>query len=149
MYRNDEGYNDPTAGEAIGNIIGKYRKEQRDRRAKENELKTRKMVYIASKYAGDVAANIKAARKYCRFAVSQKCIPIASHLLFPQFLNDAKYEERQIGLMYGLALLGMCKEVWVFGADFSEGMKSEIEEAKKRGIRIRYFNEQMGEVICK
>ena len=144
---NDEGYNDPTAGEAIGNIIGKYRKEQRDRRAKEDKLKTRKVVYIVSKYAGDVAANIKAARKYCRFAVSQKCIPIASHLLFPQFLNDTKYEEREIGLMYGLALLARCKEVWVFGADFSEGMKAEIEEARKLRMRIRFFNEQMGEVL--
>ena len=149
MYINEEVYSDPTAGEAIGNILGRYKKEQREKRAKQDALKSRKKAYIVSKYAGDTAANIKAARKYCRFAVAQKYIPIASHLLFPQFLNDTKYEEREIGLMYGLALLAQCQEVWVFGADFSEGMKAEIEEARKLGKRVRFFNEQMGEVVCK
>ena len=32
--------------------------------------------------------------------------------------------------MFGLALLGLCDEVWVFG-DISSGMAAEIEEAKR------------------
>ena len=39
-------------------------------------------------YAGDVTANVENARRYSRFAVDAGYIPIAPHLLFPQFLND-------------------------------------------------------------
>ncbi len=32
MYKNSEGYNDPTAGEAIGRITGEEKKARSDRR---------------------------------------------------------------------------------------------------------------------
>ena len=65
-------------------------------------------------------------------------MPIASHLLYPQILNDNIPAEREFGLLFGLALLRVCDEVWVFG-EITPGVAAEIEEAKKLNKQIRYF----------
>lgn len=63
-------------------------------------------------------------------------LPIAPHLLFPQFLDDEKEEERQAGIQMGLDLLLYCDEVWVFGG-ITEGMLTEIAVAAGHGKRVR------------
>lgn len=132
---NSEGYPDPTAHGALA-AIGK---EEQALRA------FRPIVYICSPYAGDVEANVAAARCYSRFAVEQGFIPIAPHLLFPQFLNDADPKERQLGLFFGNALMSKCSEVWVFGSRISAGMEAEIKRAKWKNYRLRYFTENLEE----
>ena len=97
------------------------------------------LVYICSPYAGDVAVNTAAAKRYCRFAVEQACIPIAPHLFFPQFMDDRIPEERELALRFGCALMDKCSEVWVFGSRISHGMASEIDCAHRSGIKVRYF----------
>lgn len=139
MYRNSEGYFDPTAGAAMSQIMKEYKQQQKKRYANKN----RRKVYIASPYAGDIEANIHTAIVYCRRAISEGYMPIASHLLYPQILDDGKPEERELGLLFGLALLRMCDEVWVFGKA-SSGMAKEIEEAKRLRKSIKYF-EEVGE----
>ena len=44
-----------------------------------------KLVYIASPYAGDIPNNVERAKEYCKQALEQGVIPIAPHLLYPQF----------------------------------------------------------------
>lgn len=105
----------------------------------------RPIVYIASPYAGDVENNVKAARTYCRFAVAQGCIPIAPHLLFPQFMNDNDAAERELGILFGNVLMSKCSEVWVFGKNISPGMCAEIKRAQWKHYKIRYFTEEMEE----
>ena len=134
MYRNSEGYADPTAGAALSRMMKEFRQEQKRRYADKN----RKKVYVASKYAGDVDANVAAAISYCRKVIYDGCMPIASHLLYPQILNDNIPAERELGLLFGLALLRVCDEVWVFG-EITPGVAAEIEEAKKLNKQIRYF----------
>lgn len=138
MFKNSEGYADPTAGSAISRIMKEYRQKQKKRYADKN----RKKIYVASKYAGDVDANVKAAIGYCRLVSDRGYMPIASHLLYPQIFNDNDPEERELGLMFGLALLRDCDEMWVFG-EVSPGVEREIEEAKRLKMRIRYFDEVM------
>ena len=127
---------DPTAYGALSVID----KEERALRA------FRPIVYICSPFAGDIDANVKAARAYSRFAVEAGYIPIAPHLLFPQFLNDADPKERQLGLFFGNALMSKCSEVWVFGKNISSGMEAESERAKWKNYRLRYFTENLEEV---
>ncbi len=134
MY-NSEGYYDPTAYEALMAI----EKEEKALRA------FRPIVYICSPYAGDVEANVSAARKYSRFAVDNGYIPIAPHLLFPQFLNDNDPKERQLGLFFGNALMSKCSEVWVFGDRVSAGMDAEIRRARWKNYRLRYFSSDLKE----
>ena len=142
MYRNSEGYADPTAGAAIGKAMKEYRLERREIWRRQMELKERPKVYIVSRYAGDVENNVKAAIRYCRFAIDKQKMPIAAHLLYPQIVDDNDPTEREIGTMYGLALLALCDEVWCFGKTLSAGMEQEIKEAKRLGKPIKYFDEE-------
>lgn len=137
---NSEGYYNPTAYEAMSTV----EKEERALRA------FRPIVYICSPYAGEIEKNVKAAQEYSRFAVEKGYIPIAPHLLFPQFLNDANPKERQLGLFFGNALMSKCSEVWVFGSRISAGMEAEINRAKWKNYRLRYFTETCEEVhhVC-
>ena len=137
---NSEAYYDPTAYEAMSTV----EKEERALRA------FRPIVYICSPYAGEIEKNVKAAQEYSRFAVEKGYIPIAPHLLFPQFLNDANPKERQLGLFFGNALMSKCSEVWVFGSHISAGMEAEINRAKWKNYRLRYFTETCEEVhhVC-
>ena len=136
-YRNSEGYADPTAGEALSRILANERQSLRA---------FRPIVYICSPYSGDVEANVAAARRYSRFAVDKGFIPIAPHLLYPQFLNDDDERERELGLFFGNALMSKCAEVWVFGSRISAGMEAEIKRAKWKDYRLRYFTEECQEV---
>ena len=133
---NAERYHAPTAYAALSAI----EKEERALRA------FRPIVYICSPYSGDVENNIAAARRYSRFAVEQGYIPIAPHLLFPQFLNDNSYRERQLGLFFGNAIMSKCSEVWVFGDTITSGMEEEIERARWKNYRLRYFTNDCEEV---
>lgn len=134
MYKNSEGYADPTAGSAMSRIMKEYQQQQKKRYAGKN----RRKIYVASKYAGDVDANVAATITYCRRVIDEGYMPVASHLLYPQILNDSDPKERDLGLLFGLALLRMCDEVWVFGT-VSPGVAQEIEEAKRLKKKIRYF----------
>ena len=100
-----------------------------------------KIVYICSPYAGNVEENTERARRHCRFAYDEGMMPIASHLLYPQFLDDSIIVERKMGMHFAFVLLGKCDEMWVFGSYPSDGMLAEIEVAKERDIPIRYFDE--------
>lgn len=133
---NSEGYYDPTAYAAMTAV----EKEEKALRA------FRPIVYICSPYAGEIEKNVAAARKYSRFAVDSGFIPIAPHLLFPQFLNDGDPKEHQLGLFFGNALMSKCSEVWVFGDKISSGMDTEIRRARWKNYRLRYFTEECEEV---
>lgn len=134
---NSEGYHDPTTYEALSNI----RKEE-----KAAKRAYRPLVYICSPFAGDTESNTEKARHYCHFAVRNACIPLAPHLFFPQFMDDAVPAERSLAMFMGMVLLGRCEQVWVFGSAISAGMAAEIEKAEKRDMVIRYFTENCEEV---
>lgn len=132
---NSEGYYDPTAYEALKAVT-------REEKAKAYMP----LVYIASPYAGDTELNISRARRYSRFAVCKGCIPLAPHLLYPQFMDDGDKSQREMGLRFAQILLGKCDELWVFGEKVTDGMSREIAKAKRRGMPIRYWNSKCEEV---
>ena len=134
---NSEGYYDPTVYEALSNI---EKEEKAARRI------YRPLVYICSPYAGNVEQNVNMARVYSRFAVKNTCIPLAPHLLYPQFMDDGSPAERELGLFMGLVLLTKWEQVWVFGGVISAGMAAEIAKAEKKKIPVRYFTEELEEV---
>lgn len=135
---NSEGYYDPTAYEALSRI---------EQEAKKTAY--RPLVFICSPYAGNIKRNTERAREYSRFAVSKNCIPIAPHLLFPQFMEEDDPVQRSLGIFFGLVLQSKCKEVWVFGRTISKGMSVEIAKAKERKLPIRYFTDRCMEVVRK
>lgn len=67
-----------------------------------------KKVFICSPFRGDVKGNTEKARRYCRKAYEAGCLPVAPHLLFPQFLDEMNEAERASGIAMGLELLLIC-----------------------------------------
>lgn len=117
-----------------------------------NDTKSQKpfrpLVYICSPFSGDIEGNTERTRQFCRFALENGQIPLAPHLMFPQFVNDADPEERDLALFMDVILMGKCQEVWVFGNVISEGMSVEIETAKRRRQLVRYFNENCEKITA-
>ena len=131
---NNEGYSDPTPHKAMRNIS----KEEK----KTSSLGFRPVVYICSPFRGDIEKNTENARRYCGFAITRGAIPFAPHLLYPQFMDDDKAEDRKLALFMGQVMLDKCAELWVFGTVISEGMRSEIDRAQLKEKKIRYFKQE-------
>ncbi len=102
-----------------------------------------KMVFICSPYRGNTKRNISKAREYARFAALSGMSPVVPHLLFPQFLDDEKADERIKGIELGLLQMKQCDEMWIFGTEISTGMNYEIERAKGMNIVVRIFDEEL------
>lgn len=132
---NAEGYPDPTPHEALTNIMKGEKKPA-----------FKPLVYICSPFSGDTKTNIKRAQDFCRFALDKGNIPLAPHLMFPQFMDDENPEERELAIFMNIVLMGKCQALWVLGDVVSKGMSIEIEKAKKRRQPVRYFNKDFEEV---
>ena len=103
--RNSEGYFDPTAYEALTKIA----RDAKQARA------YRPLIYVCSPLSGDISANQENARRYCRSVVERGGIPLAPHLLFPQFMDDTRGARSRH--LYGhRAALQMCRTVGIRGA---------------------------------
>lgn len=147
--RNIEGYQDPTPYEALTNIEAERKAARMKPPPSPPPVRMRvyrPLVYICSPYSDDILNNERKARVYCKFAVRRGAIPIAPHLLYPQFLNENDPADRELGLFFGLVLLTKCEQVWVFGERISYGMGREIRKAEDKGIPVRYFTEDCEEV---
>lgn len=128
-YRNPEGYADPVPYQVISNMDKKQKRYM-------------PMVYICSAYSGDVEGNTEKARRYSRFAIDAGKIPIAPHLLLPQFMDEES--ERELAMFMDIAILSKCRELWVFGKP-TAGMLNEIAYAERKQMTIKYFNEECKE----
>ena len=137
---NAEGYFSPTEYEAMTRI-------EKVERAAARTAAFRPIVYICSPYSGDIERNTENARRYSRFAVDQHCLPITPHIYFTQFMNDTIPDEREAALFMNLVLTSKCAELWVFGDVISKGMKAEIDRAKRKHMKIRYFTESLEEKL--
>lgn len=131
--RNCEGYLDPTMYEALKQI-------------QRSEFGYRPLVYICSPYSGDTQANIGLARELCALAVARRKIPLAPHLLFPQFMDDTNLDERELAMFMNRILLSKCEAVWVYTAQVSAGMRLEIEWARHLNLPVKYFDASFEEV---
>lgn len=117
-----------------------------------------KMVVIESRYAPrrtlsphdqlvEERQNITIARQACRFAVMQGHNPYASHLFFPQFLNDADPEERDWGIRCGLKWASHAAEAWFILTELgmSNGMNQALIRHHNDNRTIRWFKYEDGE----
>jgi len=107
----------------------------------------KKLIYVCSPVKGknkeEVKENILKAKVYCKMLLFWGHIPLAPHVAFDGILDDNIQQERERALQIGLELVKRCDEVWVFGDRISEGMRAEIELAKKLGIPVTIPNNCM------
>ncbi len=101
------------------------------------------LVYIESPYAesesGSMEDNLEYARKCMADSIQRGEFPFASHLLYPQILDDMVSPERRLGMNAG--------EAWAVYADLravyvdmgqSRGMDWGVARAEKMGQRVEY-----------
>ena len=101
-----------------------------------------KRIFVCSPLRGDGSieariANQQRAAGYCRAVLSVGYIPVAGHLFYPQFLDDADPDERAMGIALGQFDMASCHELWHWGdADWSTGMRGDIRTARRYGLGI-------------
>ena len=100
-------------------------------------MKGAPLVYVASAFAGDVERNLMNARQYCRFAAERGAVPLAPHLLLPQFMSEET--ERNAAMAMNRVILERCDELWLFGETITDGMALEFVWARQTGIPVRRF----------
>ena len=93
------------------------------------------VVYICSRFRGNIAHNMAMARRYSRFAADRGCVPLTPHLWLPQFLSEET--ERDLAISMDLKLLERCDELWVCGDEISEGMAPRDALVNSSKSRLR------------
>lgn len=108
------------------------------------------LVIIESPFAGATEQirndNIAYARKCVADSLARGEAPIASHLLFPQLLDDNVPAERQAGIDAGLAWYRVADKCVVY-ADRGEsgGVRAGVATARYHGVpvEVRYIEQEV------
>lgn len=98
-----------------------------------------KLVVIESPYAGDVEANVAYAKECMKDSLRKGEAPIASHLLYPQILDDMIPEERYLGMEAGFYWGAHATVIAVYtDLGISPGMGKAIECYRQLKVPIEY-----------
>lgn len=112
-----------------------------------------KRIFVCSPLRADtpagVASNAAFAERLCRAVCDAGHAPFAAHLLYPRFLDDNDFKQREQGIAAGCAWLEAADAVWVstrYG--ISSGMEHEIRYAMSRGIPVLFNPEPFAAVTA-
>jgi len=114
-----------------------------DDKRQEEDIVQGEFVIIESPFKGNTPAeeaeNIAYAKEVMRDSLYRGEAPFASHLLYPQMLDDANKHERRMGIEAGL-LIGRLADRTVVYTDrgISPGMKQGIKRAEDEGRPVEY-----------
>jgi hypothetical protein len=90
-----------------------------------------KLAILESPYAGNVRRNVAYARRCLAELLREGYAPIASHLLYPQVLDDVAPDERRLGIDAGLAWRKVADVSFFYaGMGWSRGMLEALALAK-------------------
>ena len=88
-----------------------------------------KKVYICAPLGGNVAENLEKVKTYAKYALMCGTAPVVPHFY-------------ALCLAAGLSLLWFCDEMWIFGGEVTEGMRSEIQFCKNLNIRMKNISDK-------
>lgn len=93
------------------------------------------IVIIESPFAGDIESNRQYAIEACADCFRRKETPFASHLLYPQILNELNPDEREQGIIAGYEFWEVAhKIVFYIDRGWSPGMLRAKEKAELRAF---------------
>jgi hypothetical protein len=96
-----------------------------------------RVAFMAHPVSGDVRENLKKARAWMRWIEDGNNVVVcANWILECEIWDDADPEQREAGMRRGLAVIERCDEIWLVGPRISEGMRLELEHARKRGLAV-------------
>ena len=96
-----------------------------------------KKVIIESPYAGDNKRNVEYGRRCLKDSLEKEEAPFASHLFYPQVLDDMNITERELGIRCGLSWSEDADAV-AFYVDYgmSKGMEEALSHHNARQTKI-------------
>ncbi|QKO02989.1 nucleoside deoxyribosyltransferase [Gordonia phage TZGordon] len=98
-----------------------------------------KLVVIESPFAGDQERNVRYGRAAMLDSLRRGEAPYASHLIYPQVLDDTNRAERIQGMAAGFAWGVMADLVAVYcDLGVSDGMQQGVDEARRRGTPVEH-----------
>lgn len=98
-----------------------------------------RLVILESPYAGSRQTNLQYAYRCMLHSLSLGEAPFASHLLYPQFLQDDDPDQRALGMGAGLEWLRQAEASVVYtDLGVSPGMVAGINRAQALGKPIEY-----------
>ncbi len=96
-----------------------------------------RLVAILSPFAGQQRKNIEYARRAMLDSLKRGEAPYASHLLYPQVLNDLRTKDREMGMEVGRAWMERADAAIVYAdLGLSEGMLRDLEGARLAGLEV-------------
>lgn len=96
------------------------------------------IVIVESPFAGNMEVNRQYAIQACADCFRRGEIPFASHLIYPQILDELKPAEREQGITAGYAFWEIATRI-VFYTDL--GMSVGMERAMRRAKELRIETE--------
>jgi len=102
-----------------------------------------RLVILESPFAADTIEGIEENVRYARDCIHD-CLkrdeaPIASHLLFPQMLDDKVPAQRALGTKAGLAWVSKADAMVVYlDRGMSNGMQAAVRYGISRNVKIEY-----------
>ena len=110
-----------------------------------------KLVIVESPYAGEtpmaIGANLKYARRACLNCIDNGETPFASHLFYPQMLNDDDEIQRDLGIKFGYEIGGafsiaadachntyQCLVAFYVDLGWSQGMEQALAHYTELGL---------------
>lgn len=114
-----------------------------DDKHQEEDIVQGEFVIIESPFKGrtpaEEAENIAYAKEAMRDSLYRGEAPFASHLLYPQMLDDADERERRMGIEAGLRIGKLADRTVVYtDRGISPGMKQGIKRAEDEGRPVEY-----------
>lgn len=98
-----------------------------------------RLVILESPYAGARQTNLAYAYRCMLHSLSLGEAPFASHLLYPQFLDDSDPDQRALGMGAGLEWLRQASATVVYqDLGVSPGMTIGINRARDLGKPVEY-----------
>lgn len=89
-------------------------------------MTTARKIFLLSPFGGE-ERKLRYARRALRHSITQGEAPFASHLLYPQVLDEGKLHERLLGILLGKQWLDAAEGMVVYGDyGISEGMVEEM-----------------------
>jgi hypothetical protein len=102
------------------------------------DISRRPVVIVESPFAGDVEVNKRYAIKACADCFARGEAPFASHLLYPQILDDhAKIAktDRETGITSGYAFWPIARLIAFY---IDRGWSPGMQRAKERAVNLGY-----------
>ena len=105
-----------------------------------------KMIFICSPYRGKVEKNTEIAKRIAHIAAVCDYVPVVPHLLYPQFMEDHRPEDRIKSLRMGAEQLRKCDEMWLLVGKLSRGMQYMLDIAIENKIPVRLIDSKVDRI---